>query len=46
MAYDYIITGDFSKKPDFPTFADGHDEMLLSEAIARSAREKSWIQVK
>ena len=44
--YDYIITGDFSKKPDFPTFADGHDEMLLCEAIERSAREKSWIQVK
>jgi predicted dehydrogenase len=44
--YDYIITGDFTKTPDFPTFADGHYEMQLCEAIERSAREKSWVKVK
>ena len=44
--YDYILTGDFSRAPDFPTFADGHYEMRLCEAIARSAREKSWVSVK
>ena len=44
--YDYIITADFSKKPDFPTFADGHYEMQLCEAIERSAREKAWVKVK
>ncbi len=44
--YDYIITGDYSKTPDFPTFADGHYEMKLCEAIERSAREKTWVQVK
>lgn len=38
--YDYIFAGDMSQKPDFPTFADGHYEMVLSEAIERSAREK------
>jgi predicted dehydrogenase len=43
--YDYIITGDFSKTPDFPTFADGHYEMQLCEAIERSAREKAWVKV-
>ena len=43
--YDYIITGDFTKTPDFPTFADGHYEMQLCEAIERSAREKSWVKV-
>ena len=43
--YDYIITGDFSKRPDFPTFADGHYEMQLCEAIERSAREKAWVEV-
>ena len=43
--YDYLIAGDFSKKPDFPTFADGHYEMQLCEAIERSAREKAWIKV-
>jgi len=44
--YDYILAGDFTKTPDFPTFADGHYEMQLSEAIERSAREKAWIKVK
>jgi predicted dehydrogenase len=44
--YSYILAGDFSKTPDFPTFADGHYEMLLSEAIERSAREKVWVKVK
>jgi len=44
--YEYIITGDFTKTPDFPTFADGHYEMQLCEAIERSAREKMWIKVK
>jgi predicted dehydrogenase len=43
--YAYILAGDFSIKPDFPTFADGHYEMQLCEAIERSAREKAWIKV-
>ena len=33
-----------AKQPDFPTFADGHYEMQLSEAIERSAREKTWVK--
>jgi len=44
--YNYILAGDFSKTPDFPTFADGHYEMQLCEAIERSAREKVWVKVK
>jgi predicted dehydrogenase len=43
--YDYILAGDFTAKPDFPTFADGHYELVLSEAIERSAREGRWIEV-
>jgi predicted dehydrogenase len=43
--YDYIVKGDYSKKPDFPTFADGHYEMQLCEAIQRSAAEKAWVKV-
>jgi hypothetical protein len=43
--YNYILAGDFKKIPDFPTFADGHYEMLLCEAIERSARENIWIKV-
>jgi predicted dehydrogenase len=44
--YNYILAGDFTKTPDFPTFADGHYEMLLCEAIEHSAREGKWIKVK
>ncbi len=44
--YDYILAGDYNKAPDFPTFADGHYEMQLCEAIERSAREKTWVKVK
>jgi predicted dehydrogenase len=29
----------------YPTFADGHDEMLVCEAVARSARESRWVEV-
>jgi predicted dehydrogenase len=29
----------------FPTFADGHREILLCEAIARSHRERRWITI-
>ena len=44
--YSYILAGDFTKAPDFPTFEDGHYEVLLTEAIERSSREKSWVKVK
>ena len=29
----------------YPTFADGHDEMLVCEAVARSSREGRWVEV-
>ena len=41
----YISKGDFDATPDFPTFADGHDEMKIGEAILRSAREGNWQDV-
>ena len=43
--YDYILAGDFAAKPDFPTFADGHYEQMLCEAIERSAKEGKWVEV-
>ena len=43
--YRYIFAGDFSKKPDFPTFVDGHYEMVLCEAIEKSAKEGKWVKV-
>ena len=44
--YSYILAGDYDKKTDFPTFADGHYEMQLCEAIERSVREKTWVKIK
>jgi len=29
----------------YPTFADGHDEMLVCDAVARSAKEGRWVDV-
>jgi predicted dehydrogenase len=43
--YDYILAGDFTVEPDFPTFADGHYELLLGEAIERSANEGQWVEI-
>ena len=43
--YAYIRQGDFDAVPDFPTFADGHDELVLCEAIEQSAREERWIPI-
>ena len=31
--------------PTYPTFADGHDEMLVNDAIAESARLGRWVDV-
>ncbi len=35
----------FHRTPPFPTFADGHREVLLCEAVLRSAREGRWVEV-
>jgi predicted dehydrogenase len=44
--YDYIWAGDFSEVPLFPTFADGHREIVLCEVILQSHREQRWVSVK
>ncbi|MDR3572798.1 MAG: Gfo/Idh/MocA family oxidoreductase [Anaerolineaceae bacterium] len=43
--YTYIRKGDFTAPTDFPTFADGHYELQLCEAIERSAKEERWVKV-
>ncbi len=43
--YGYIEAGDFSAPRPFPTFEDGHEEMLLCEAILKSTREQRWVDV-
>jgi predicted dehydrogenase len=41
--YRYLQAGDMTATPDFPTFEAGHMELVLGEAILRSAREARWI---
>jgi predicted dehydrogenase len=43
--YGYIAAGDFSLPKPYPTFSDGHQEVVLCEAILRSHRERTWIDV-
>jgi predicted dehydrogenase len=46
--YGAVAGGDFSGRaerdlPRFPTFADGHHEIVLCEAVLKSHRGKCWI---
>ncbi len=43
--YTYVAAGDFAAPPPFPTFADGHYEVLLCEAVLQSARERRWVDI-
>jgi len=43
--YGYIAAGDFTKDRPFATFEDGRRELILCEAIQRSAEEGRWIDV-
>jgi predicted dehydrogenase len=43
--YADVAAGGPSEHPAYPTFADGHDEMLVNDAIAASAREGRWVAV-
>jgi predicted dehydrogenase len=43
--YDDVLAGAPAARPVYPTFADGHDEMLVGDAIAQSAREGRWVTV-
>jgi len=43
--YDYIAAGDFSATPMFPTFAEGHREVVLCDAILKSHRQQQWVAV-
>jgi predicted dehydrogenase len=43
--YRDIATGGPSVRPGYATFADGHDEMLVGDAVAESARTGRWVGV-
>ncbi len=43
--YDYLTAGDLSATGSFATFADGHREVVLGEAILQSHQEERWVTV-
>jgi predicted dehydrogenase len=43
--YKAIETGKMPQTGQFATFEDGHHEMLLCQAIQKSAAEKRWVKV-
>jgi predicted dehydrogenase len=43
--YAAVAAGGPPAEPDYPTFADGHWENMLGDAVARSNRERRWVEV-
>lgn len=43
--YAYIDAGDINAPRHFPTFSTGHDELILCEAIQRSAEKRAWVEL-
>ena len=43
--YADVRAGRPSERPPYATFADGHDEMLVNDAVAASAADGRWVDV-
>jgi predicted dehydrogenase len=43
--YRAVADGGPPAHPDYPTFADGHEEAMIGDAIARSHAEQRWVSV-
>jgi predicted dehydrogenase len=43
--YTAVAAGEPPEQPDYPTFADGHWENVLGDAVALSNRERRWVEV-
>ena len=45
--YSYISSGAYKEGivPTFPTFKDGHREIVIGDAILKSGRERSWVEI-
>ncbi len=43
--YRSIESGDFAASPSYPTFQDGHHEILVCEAILESHRQQRWTKI-
>lgn len=43
--YGYLDAGDWNAPKPYPTFEDGHYEMVLMDTIARSHQQQAWADV-
>jgi len=43
--YADVAAGQPAANPEYPTFADGHDVLLVTDAVARSSAEMRWVKV-
>ena len=41
--YNAIASGDAAGTPQYPTFEEGHREIVLCDAILQSHREQQWV---
>lgn len=45
QVYLDVLKGGPSPNPTYPTFADGHDAVLVTDAVARSNQEQRWVSI-
>jgi predicted dehydrogenase len=43
--YADVLAGRMSDQPPYATFQDGHEEMLVGDAVLRSSSEGRWVDV-
>ena len=43
--YDDVLAGAPSANPRYATFAAGHEEMLIGDAVLESSRTGAWVKV-
>ena len=43
--YNYIAANDYAAAPLYPTFAQGHREVVLCDAILKSHRQQGWVNL-
>ena len=43
--YADVVAETAAERPPYATFADGHDEMLVGDAVAESAAQGRWVDV-
>lgn len=43
--YQAILSGETKEKPNYPTFRDGHNIIMIDDAILQSADQQGWVDV-